>query len=94
MSNRLPWNYKFHALPGELHRLARLPSDYHIPGCPVEHHYFAPVVAHTGQFSTAIVILCEVNRNAHIIRALPGLWYGCPDLNREPLAYKATAQTY
>lgn len=50
--------------------------------------------APTRQFSAAIVNLSEDLRYAQFIRERPGNWYGCPDLNREPLAYKATAQTY
>ena len=37
----------------------------------------------TRQFSTAIVILCEVNRNAHISRERPGNWRGQMELNHQ-----------
>lgn len=46
-------------------------------------HYIAGFPP-TKQFSTAIVILCEVNRNAHIIWERPGHLCGWPDLNRLP----------
>ena len=49
------------------------PLDCHIPGWTC-HHYVPSCLRPRGSFQEGIVILCEVNRNAHIIRVLPGLW--------------------
>ena len=68
--NRKPAAYKAATLPVELQQLVRLPLRLsHFFG-PLQRRFHQPLSSKK-QFSAAIVILCEVNRNAHISKARP-----------------------
>lgn len=92
--NSRPDNYKSPALPLSYASLCVSPLDFHIPDCnflrvtPLRSHS-ADALEPRSSFQERIVILCGVNRNAHIIRVRPDLLCQRRDSNPRPRAFNS-----